>query len=92
MKKRYNIKILGQELSVVSDAEDEYVANVVRFVNEKMEEVLRSKNSLKTLDVAILAALNITEDYLKLRGVNKEIYDQLESRSEKLIKLIEDAS
>ena len=92
MKKRYNIKILGQELSVVSDAEDEYVANVVRFVNEKMEEVLRSKNSLKTLDVAILAALNIKEDYLKLRGVNKEIYDQLESRSEKLIKLIEDAS
>jgi cell division protein ZapA len=92
LKKRYNIKILGQELSVVSDAEDEYVANVVRFVNEKMEEVLRSKNSLKTLDVAILAALNITEDYLKLRGVNKEIYDQLESRSEKLIRLIEDAS
>ena len=92
MKKRYNIKILEQELSVLSDAEDEHVANVVRFVNEKMEEVLQDRNGLKTLDAAILAALNISEDFLKLKEVNKEICDQLECRSEKLIQLIEDAS
>ena len=92
MKKRYNIKILEQDLSVLSDAEDEHVANVVRFVNEKMEEVLQDRNGLKTLDVAILAALNISEELLKLRGVNKELCEQLESRAEKLIQLIEDAN
>ena len=92
MKKSYNIKILEQELSVLSDAEDEHVANVVRFVNEKMEEVLQDRNGLKTLDVAILAALNISEDFLKLKEVHKEICDQLECRSEKLIQLIEDVS
>ena len=92
MKKRYNIKILEQELSVLSDAEDEQVASVVRFVNEKMEEVLQDRNDLKTLDVAILAALNISEDFIKLKEVHQEIRDQLEFRSEKLIQLIEDAS
>ncbi len=92
MKKRYNINILGQELSVLSDADDEHVANVIRLVTEKMEEVLKSANNLKALDVAILAALNVAEDLLKLRGVNKELCDQLESRSEKLIQLIENAS
>ena len=92
MKKNYNIKILEQELSVLSDAEDEQVANVVRFVNEKMEEVLQDRNGLKTLDVAILAALNISEDFLKFKEVHNEICDQLESRSEKLIQLIEDVS
>ena len=92
MKKRYNIKILEQELSVLSDAEDEHVANVVRFVNEKMGEVLQDKNGLKTLDVAILAALNISEDFLKLKKVHQEICDQLECRSEKLIQLIEEVS
>ena len=92
MKKRYNIKILEQELSVLSDAEDEQVASVVRFVNEKMEEVLQDRNGLKTLDVAILAALNISEDFIKLKEVHQEIRDQLEFRSEKLIQLIEDAS
>ena len=92
MKKRYNIKILEQELSVLSDAEDEQVASVVRFVNEKMEEVLQDRNGLKTLDVAILAALNISEDFIKLKEVHQEIRNQLEFRSEKLIQLIEDAS
>ena len=92
MKKRYNIKILEQELSVLSDAEDEHVANVVRFVNEKTEEVLQDRNGLKPLDVAILTALNISEDFLKLKEVHNEICDQLESRSEKLIQLIEDVS
>jgi cell division protein ZapA len=92
LKKNYNIKILEQELLVLSDAEDEQVANVVRFVNGKMEEVLQDRNGLKTLDVAILAALNISEDFLKLKEVHNEICDQLESRSEKLIQLIEDVS
>lgn len=92
MKKRYKIKILEQELSVLSDAEEEQVANVVRFVNEKMEEVLQDRNDLKTLDVAILAALNISEDFLKFKEVHNEVYNQLESRSERLIQLIEDVS
>ena len=92
MKKRYDIKILGQELAVISDTEDDQVANVVRFVNDKMEEIVRSRDGLRTLDVAILAALNISEDYLKLKGVNQDLCDQLELRSEKLIQLIENAS
>ena len=92
MKKRYEIKILGRELAVLSDAEDEQVANVVRFVNEKMEDVMQSNDELRTVDVAILAALNISEDYLKLKGVNQDLCEQLTHRSEKLIQLIENAS
>ena len=92
MKKRYNIRILEQGLSVLSDAEEEQVASVVRFLNEKMEEVAQDRNGLKTLDVAILAALNISEDFLKLKEVHQEICDQLECRSEKMIQLIEDVS
>ena len=92
MKKRYDITILGQELAVLSDAGDEQVANVVRCVNERIEDIMRRSDGLRALDVAILAALNITEDFLKLKGVNQDLFDQLEHRSEKLIQLIENAS
>jgi len=92
LKKRYDIKILGQELAVLSDAEDEQVANVVQFVNDKMQDIVQSGDGLRTVDVAILAALNITEDFLKLKGVNKDLCEQLTRRSEKLIQLIENAS
>jgi cell division protein ZapA len=92
LKNSYNIRILGQEISVLSDSEDEQVAEVVQFLNKKMEEILRSGNGLKNLNVAILAALNISEEFLKLKGINRELCDQMESRSEKLIQLIEEAS
>jgi cell division protein ZapA len=92
LKNSHKITILGQELSVLSDSEDEQVTNVVQFVNEKMEEVLHSGTGLKTLNVAILAALNISEEFFKLKGVNRDLCDQLESRAEKLIQLIEDAN
>ena len=92
MKKSYKINILGQDLSVLSDAEDEQVANVVQFVNNKIEEVMQSKDGLKTLNVAILAALNISEELLKLKGTNKELCENMETRAEKLIQLIEDTN
>lgn len=92
MKNSHKITVLGQELSVLSDSENEEVANVVRFVNEKMDEVLRSGNGIKTLNVAILAALNISEELLKLKGVNEELCDQIESRAEKLIQLIDEVN
>jgi cell division protein ZapA len=92
LKKSYKISILGQDLSVLSDAEDEQVANVVQFVNNKIEEVMQSKDGLKTLNVAILAALNISEELLKLKGMNKELCDNMETRAEKLIQLIEDTN
>jgi cell division protein ZapA len=92
LKNSYNITILGQELSVASDSEDEKVAEVVQFLNSKVEEILRSGNGLKSLNVAILAALNISEELIRLKGVNKELCDQLENRAEKLIQLIEEAS
>lgn len=92
MKNSYNITILGQELSVISDSEDQKVAEVVQLLNSKVEEILRSGNGLKSLNVAILAALNISEELIKLKGVNKELCDQMESRADKLIQLIEEAS
>ena len=92
MKNSYNITILGQELSVLSDSEDEQVAEVVQYLNKKVDEILHSGNGNKTLNVAILAALNISEELIKLKGVNKELCDQLENRAEKLIQLIEEAS
>ena len=78
MKNSYNITILGQELSVISDSEDQQVAEVVQYLNKKVDEILRSGNGMKTLNVAILAALNISEELVKLKGVNKELCDQLE--------------
>ncbi len=90
MKKRFEVKILGQELSVVSDSGDEHVAEVIRFVSDKVEEAGKAAGSKNALNIAILAALNIADEYLRVMGAKENIYSQLESRSEQMIHLIND--
>lgn len=84
MEKCFNINILGQELSVLTDSGDEHVESVVKYVNNKIEEAGKTASNINNLNIAILAALNIADEYIRVKGV----YNQLESRSEKLINLI----
>ena len=89
MKKKYHINILEQELSVLSDAGDDHVANVVRYVRDKMEQVREASSNINTLNIAILAALNIADEYLKLMVNDEKACNQLESRTESLISLMD---
>ncbi|MGZ3649233.1 MAG: cell division protein ZapA [Syntrophales bacterium] len=90
MDKSFNINILGQELSVLSDSGDEHVASVVKYVNDKIEQAGNISANANTLNVAILAALNIADEYIKFREIKEDICNQLESRSERLIDLIDE--
>ncbi|MFA4916718.1 MAG: cell division protein ZapA [Syntrophales bacterium] len=92
LKKRFNINVMGQDLSVVSDSGDEHVANVVRYVNGKVEEIEKASGNINTLNVAIMVALNIADEHFKLEEVNRGIYSKLEDRSEKLLHLIDEIS
>ncbi len=89
MKKRFDVRILGRELSVISDSGDEHVASVIRYVSGKVEEAGKAADR-NALDIAILAALNIADEYLQIMGVKENIHNQLENRAEQLISLIND--
>ncbi len=90
MRKRFDIKILGQELSVLSNARDAYVADVVQYVNDKASEVEKATRNQTTLSISILVALNIADEYLRLRSEREDIHKQLENKSEQLIHFIEE--
>jgi cell division protein ZapA len=89
LKKRFEVRILGQELSVISDSGDEHVASVIRFVNGKVEEAGKAAGSRNALNIAILAALNIADEYLQMMGAKEGRHNRLESRAEQLIQLID---
>ncbi len=91
MKKKYHINILGQDLSVLSDSGDEHVASVVQYVEDKVHQIRSAASNVNALNITILAALNIADEYIKLAGTNKKLCDELGSRTENLINLIEDS-
>jgi cell division protein ZapA len=83
------IKILGQTYTVKTDAEEDYIHEVARYVNEKMDEVLKKTKSVSTLNVAILTALNIADDLLKEKEKRRGLLQAVEIKSKDLVEKIE---
>jgi cell division protein ZapA len=88
LKKRFDVEILGQELSVVSDSGDAHVAAVIGYVSDKVSEAGTAAGTKNALKIAILAALNIADEYMRLKEVKEDTCSQLENRSERLVRLI----
>lgn len=75
----------------MSDAGEDEVERVVDYVNRKAEEISRPLNNPTTLNVAILVSLNIADEFFRLKGEEERIYNQLESKSERLIDFIDNS-
>lgn len=83
------IKVFGQTYTVKTEAEEDYIQEVARYVNEKMEEVLKKTRSVSTLNVAILTALNIADDLLREKEKRIALLREVEIKSKDLAEKID---
>ena len=83
------IKVFGQTYTVKTDAEEDHIQEVARYVNEKIDEVLNKTRSVSTLNVAILTALNIADDLLKEKEKRMILLHEIEKKSEELAEKID---
>src|SRR4030043_2464457 len=83
------IKVFGQTYTVKTDAEENYIQEVAKYVNEKMDEVLKKTKSVSTLNVAILTALNIADDLLKEKKKRIALLQEIEVKSKNLVEKID---
>ena len=83
------IKVFGQTYTVKTDAEEEYIMEVAKYVNEKMEEVLKKTKTVSTLNVAVLTALNIADDLIKEKEKRKALLREIETKSKDLVEKID---
>jgi cell division protein ZapA len=83
------IKVFGQTYTVKTDAEEGHIQEVARYVNEKMEEVLKKTRSVSTLNVAILTSLNIADDLLKEKEKRVILLKEIAIRSKDLAEKID---
>ena len=83
------IKVFNQTYTVRTDAGEDHIQEIARYVNGKMEEVLKKTKSVSTLNVAILTALNIADDLLKERLQREALLRQIETETKGLAEKIE---
>ena len=84
MKKALEVEILGQKLTISSDAEEGHMLRVAGYVDGKMQELLRASKAPVKSNVAMLAALNIADEYHRLKDSHDAILARLDQLSKKL--------
>lgn len=86
------VNIYGREYSIRGEGDPGYVAEIAHFVDMRMREMTDNITMASTSKVAILAALNITDELFRLekgqeeeRSNNSRFLDSLAEKIEKAL-------
>jgi len=84
------VDIFGQEYTVKAPANSSYIINIAEYVDLKMREVEKNLPGQQSpTRIAILAAMNISDEFFTLRNKQAEQGDRMEARITSLIEYID---
>lgn len=63
---KVTVEILGDTYSIKGDAQPERILRVASWVNDRMKKIAQANSRLSNHQAAVLAALNIADEYLRL--------------------------
>ncbi len=89
MPGRVDVEIFGKVYTVRGEKDVEYVRRVAEYVDRKMREISQVTDTVSTSRIAILAALNIADEYFDLREETDEFESRMKNLSRKIDKAIE---
>tara|TARA_B100000519_G_scaffold149007_1_gene129829 strand:+ start:201 stop:491 length:291 start_codon:yes stop_codon:yes gene_type:complete len=86
------ISIFGQEYSVKAPADPDYIKKIAEYLDGKMREVQSGFSTTQSSTrIAILAAMNITDEYFTARQSDEYGSSEAEEKISSLIELIDDS-
>lgn len=85
------VRIYGKEYSIRSSKDTEYVEEVARYVDNKMTEVDKSGVSSSPVQVAVLTAMNITDELFSVKTQDSAEVKKLEEKAKALTEKINSA-
>jgi cell division protein ZapA len=88
MDTKIQVEIYGQPYQIRAGADPDYIKNVARYVDLKMREIASNVPTVDSLKIAVLAALNITDDFFQLRLHQKDVDREFEQRTERMNQLL----
>jgi cell division protein ZapA len=83
------VDIHGQRYPIRSTLDQEYVARLANYVDEKMRAAADSTPTGDSLRLAVLAALNVADELFRCRDVNRARSGELAERAGELERLLD---
>jgi len=69
---RVKVRISGEDYYIKGQASEEYIKRVAQYVDNKMYDLEKKYPNLSRTKLAVLTALNITDDLFKLKQEYEE--------------------
>ena len=73
-------RIFGEDFCIKGDLAEEDIKKIAELVDYKMTEIFEKHPTLSSQKIAVLAALNIAEEYLRLEKDHKELLSLMDER------------
>jgi cell division protein ZapA len=84
-----SVEIHGQQYPIRSGLDPAYVAELAMYVNEKMRLAIMETPSGDTLKIAVLAALNIADEFFRAQDEGRRNQDSIAQRAEQLERMLD---
>lgn len=88
-QKSVEVSIMGQKFMVRSESDDNYVVEVANYVNKKINDIVAKTKSVPSLNVVLLAAMNIADEYLKYKNKKDHSSQIVEKKIAQMIEYID---
>ncbi len=86
-----SVTIFGQSYSLRAEEDGTYVEGLARYVDTKMRTLSESTGATEPLRVAVLAALNITDEFFKLQDQHRSGEVLFETTARELLTALEES-
>jgi cell division protein ZapA len=83
------VEIAGQRYAIRSDADEEYVHTLARYVDDKIADARRATRTVSTHQVVILAALNIADELFREQRSRAEMKQKISERVHRALERLE---
>jgi cell division protein ZapA len=84
-----NVEIHGQQYPIRSGLDPKYVAELAAYVDEKIRAASRETPAGDTLKLAVLAALNIADEYFHARDNEQRRHESIADRAVELERMLD---
>ena len=85
------IEVHGQKYPIRTELDARYVEELAQFVESRMALASKSSPSSDAVGLAILTALNITDEYFRMRSSASTSSGSLAARTEALERMVDQA-
>ncbi len=85
------VEIMGQRYPIRSALDIEYITHLANYVDEKIQSATELSTGGDTVRIAVLAALNIADEYFRARDARTDFGDDLQKWATEIEQMVDRA-